>query len=233
VVTTYPPFSIPGRIRIDGAAQSLPSNLRVALQPATPGILLGGLPQTATVNSDGTFLIENVLPGEYRASVPSGVLLVAPNVSGTSPVGVPGLPPVNFYLKAARLGTTDLLTETLVVSGPISGELQMVMGTDSGTVTGSVTDARGQAAQQTQVILVPSQRDRRDLYKIGVTDPTGHFIVRGVPPGSYKAFAVDAQSMLTFFDPAVLQKFEGAGIPITVGGSATLSADLKVLVPGR
>lgn len=232
-VTIYPPFSIPGRIRIDGAAQTIPSNLRVSLQPATTGVLLGGLPQATTINSDGTFMIENVLPGEYRATVPSAILQVAPNVAGGVPAGLPAPPPVNFYLKEARLGTTDLLTETLAVSGPVSGEMQIVLGTDSGTLTGTVTDARSQASPQTQVILVPSQRDRRDLYKIGGTDASGHFAVRGVPPGSYRAFAIEAQSMLTFFDPAVLQKLEAAGIPVNVGSSATLNVDLKLIITTR
>jgi len=188
--------------------------MRVSLQAATLGQFLGGIPQPATLNPDGSFLIENVLPGEYR--------LALPGFGSTLPSG-------NTYLKEARFGATDLLTEPLVVSGPVSAELQIVMGADGGTVTGTVTDPQGRQAPHTQVILIPSNAERRDSYKLSVTDASGHFTLRGVAPGSYKAFAVDQQTMQTFFDPAVMQRLQSNGIPVTVGSTATVNADLRVI----
>jgi hypothetical protein len=214
VVTIYPPASIPGHIRIDGPSPAAQLTTRVSLQPATLGVFLGGIPQAATVNPDGSFLIENVLPGEYRLAQP-----------GFAPAVASG----NTYLKQARLGATDLLTEPLVVSGPVSGELLIVMGTDGGTVTGTVTDAQGRQAPQTQIILIPSSLDRRDAYKLSMTDASGHFTLRGVAPGSYKVFAVDQQTMQTFFDPSVMQRLQSNGMPVTVGSTATVNADLKVI----
>ncbi len=213
VVTVYPPGSIPGHIRFDGPSPAAQFPMRVSLQAATLGVFLGGIPQPATAKPDGSFLIENVLPGEYRLALP-----------GLGPA-LPG----NRYLKEARLGATDLLTEPLVVSGPVSGELQLVMGADGGTVTGTVTDAQGRPAPQIQVELIPANQDRRDLYKLSMTDANGHFTLRSVAPGSYKAFAVDPQAMQTFFDPAVMQRLQSNGTAVTVGSTSTVNTDLRVI----
>jgi hypothetical protein len=216
VITIFPPVSIAGRVRVD--AQTNPSfdRVRVSLQP--PGsISASPPPQPATVNADGTFVVENVLPGEYQVAM-VGALPAA--VSGTSP---------QLYLKEARLGAIDALSGTISISGPVSDQLQVVLAADGAKLTGSVTDGRQQPVPQSQIVLVPTRRDRRDLYKATRTDATGHFTLPLVPPGSYKIFAVDTLLMDSFYDPSVFAKLDSKGTPVDVGSSTSLILDLRLI----
>jgi hypothetical protein len=163
--------------------------------------------------------LENVAPGDYQISVPTG-----------TPAG---LNASSFYVKEARFGSTDILTEPLVIAGPTTTELQLVVGTNAGQITGTVTDDRQQAVSRVQVLLVPDRRERRDLYKTGGTDPNGRFTIRSVPPGSYTAYAVDPNNFALIFDPVLNAKSQPKGQHITVGESSNLTVDLVVVAPPK
>jgi len=77
--------------------------------------------------------------------------------------------------------------------------------------------------------LLPEQQERRDLMKTTITDAGGNFTIRNVPPGSYRAFAVNSPLMQSFFDPAVTQKLASSGKAVDIAASQTTSIDLKVL----
>jgi len=210
-------MSIQGRVRIEGQA-SITGPMTVSLQPAAGGGLVGPFPMPAQVQPDGTFQIENVGPGEYQVAVPG---------LGPTPAGLNA--GQTLYVKEARFGSIDVLTETLTIAGPISGDLQIVLAGNAGQIRGTVTDERQQPASRIQVVFIPDRRERRDLYKMGMTDASGQFRLQGVPPGSYKAFAIDPSEMTSFFDPAVIQKFEPRGQAVNVAESSNLTVDLKVI----
>jgi hypothetical protein len=218
VVTIYPPVSISGRVRVDGVSNPSLDRMRVWLQPPAPGPLLSAPPPPAAVNADGTFVIANVLPGDYQVTIPNPL----PGPAGSNAGQI-------LYVKEARFGAIDALTESMSIAGPVSDQLQIVLAADGAKVTGSVANDRQQLVPQIQILLLPALRERRDLYKVGRTDATGHFTLPSVPPGSYKAFAIDPLWMDSFFDPAVLAKLESKGTAITVGSSATLNVDLKFI----
>jgi hypothetical protein len=224
VVSIQPPAMITGRVRIDGPTAATGSQLRVALQPDPRGNLNSGLPSPALVQPDGSFQLENVAPGDYQVSVPTG-----------TPAGATGLnSSAAFYVKEARFGSTDILTEPLVIAGPTTTELQLVLGTNAGQITGTVTDDSQQAASRVQMILlVPDRRERRDLYKTGGTDPNGRFTIRSVAPGSYTAYAVDPNNFALIFDPVLNAKAQPKGQHITVGESSNLTVDLVVVAPPK
>jgi hypothetical protein len=215
LITIYPPVSITGRVRVD--AQTNPSFDRVRVSLQSPGpITASPPPQPATVNADGTFVIESVLPGEYQVALVGAL----PTGTGSSQ---------QLYLKEARFGAIDALSGVISISGPVSDQLQVVLAADGAKLTGSVTDARQQPVPQSQIVLVPSHRERRDLYKATRTDASGHFTLPLVPPGSYKIFAGDIQLMDSFYDPSVFAKLDSKGTPIEVGNSASSNVDLRLI----
>src|SRR4029453_12651514 len=116
----------------------------VSLQPTSIRV---GPPggSSVPVQSDGSFRIDNLGPGEYRFSLP-GLLMTPPGAN------LPSQP----YLKQARLGSIDLLNEKLTISGPVSDEIQVVLSTKSGQISGTVTDDRQQPASAVAVILLPA-----------------------------------------------------------------------------
>jgi hypothetical protein len=115
-VVIQPPFSIPGRVRIDGGGPlSNSPQLRIALQAAASGLVAFRPPTPALVSPDGTFVFEDMGPGEYQLNVP---IPLGPNAPG-------------LYLKEARLGGADVLGQPLVISGPVSDQFDIVLGTTS------------------------------------------------------------------------------------------------------
>jgi Carboxypeptidase regulatory-like domain len=216
-VVIQPPFSISGRVRIDGEASlaNLPQ-LRISLQTGAPGMVAFRPPTPALVNPDGTFLFENVGPGEYQVNVP----IFAPNNQ------------LVLYVKEAHLGGADVLGQPLVLSGPVSDQFDIVLGTTAVQITGTVTDDRQQPVSRAQVFFIPDRRDRRDLYRNATTNANGQFTIRTVPPGSYTVFAADPQDG-SIFDPAVISKLEQKGQRLTVTSSSNITLNLKLVSPSR
>jgi hypothetical protein len=99
-----------------------------------------------------------------------------------------------FYVKSAKLGTSDLLLEPLELkAGQIVRRVQVVLGTDVGTVKGRVTDERNRASAHTNLLFVPKveSKDRwdKDLRWVTTTE-TGDFELR-LAPGEYLVLFAD------------------------------------------
>jgi hypothetical protein len=111
----------------------------------------------------------------------------------------------------------------LLQTGNASIEGVVVSSTTKGTVRKDPQTAPA------QVVLVPDQRDRYDLYRLATTDPAGSFTLRAVPPGSYKAFAWQQIERNSWFDPVVMRAYEQNGVPVRSGGSSDVTLDLNVI----
>src|SRR4029434_5881150 len=80
VLELGPGISVPGSLRVEGAALPTTQGPRVALRPTNINGLSSPLPP---LHADGTFTLTNVMPGEYR-----------PTVLGM---------PVDYFVKEARI----------------------------------------------------------------------------------------------------------------------------------
>ena len=214
VLTVLPPMSISGRIRMDG--QSSASGLQgtsITLGPALPGFVPAPPPPPARPNAEGAFQMDGVVPGEYRV-----------NVIGLQSVGQQS----NVFLKEARFGSIDVLSQPLLISGPVSDQLEIVLGQNSGQISGTVLDERQQPLSTVQVVLVPDLRERRDLYKFAATDANGHFTLRPIPPGTYRLFASEDLEGNAIFDPDVMRRLEQNAKLVNVVESSNVTVELKV-----
>src|SRR5262249_10864677 len=135
----------------------------------------------------------------------------------------------NLYVKEIRIGSTDVLNNLMVVSGQTSDTLEIVFGKDAGKVSGIGRSDSQQLTSSAQIVLVPDQRTRQDLYKSAGTGPNGQFTFPSVPPGSYKIFAFENVEPFSWFDPAVLARHEAQGRPVIVTESSNVTLDLKVI----
>jgi len=206
-------LSIPMRLRIEGQELSSFTGLdriRVNLRPANAGSTYSNAYQAVSFNAEGTAVLGSVSPGEYRIQV-----------SAPSP---------DMYLKEATFERTDVLNRPWEITNQTSGTLNIVFSNKGGQIEGNLVDAQSQPVRGSQVILIPDlDRDRPELYKTATTDQNGHFTMRGITPGGYRAYAWEAIEANAWYDREVLAQYEAQGKPIRILESSKEPADLKLI----
>jgi hypothetical protein len=206
---------IPGRIRIDSNDPALSVDFGLLLIQLTAMGKSGRVfsmnndPESQRATSDGIFRIENVLPGEYQMSVR-------------------GLP-AGFYVKEARLGTTDILNGRVVVSAAGTDALEIVLSPKVGIVSGEALDATGQPAPGAHVVLIPVNHERPELFRPITADSSGRFAIPSITPGDYTLAAWDAIDLYEFFDPQLLEQAERNGKAVRVAESSTQTVSVNVI----
>jgi len=220
-ITVAPAASVSGRLRYEGQAPRstgdfIPFQLvTLNSSPLDIRTQLLGMRFVATPpgNTDGTFRVDNVSPGEYR---------VAMLASGGG-----------NYIKEARFGGVDIVNAPLRFSGSTGETLDILVGTARGQVSGVVADARSQPAPGMRVVLVPDQnRDRTELFRVVTSDQNGRFSMPGVPPGDYKVFSWEAVEQYAWFDPDLLTQFEGAARAVHVTDSSAETVEVRLIPAG-
>ena len=194
-----PPIDLTGRAVIEGNAGSDLRQASVTLTSTDPDL---PSPRSVLLQADGQVTVKGMVPGSY-------VLDVA---------NLPG----DLYLKAARFGDADILTEPLALEAKTAASpLQMLIGLDGGHV-------QVKANPGTQVVLVPdaARRARRDQYRVATPDDDGQATFRGIPPGRYKLFAWKDLEPNAYLNADYFQNYEDRGLPVTIvsGGNPPISA---------
>jgi hypothetical protein len=211
VLNVRPGISVAGQVAVEnGNVSSIGGveRMRIRLVPAVDTLV--NVAQPPAVKDDGTFVMENVSPGDYRLA------LVAP--------------PANVYLKEARFGGTDLLRDNVAVTESGGGSFQIVLSANGGQITGTLVDKDSKPVPATQVVLVPDrQRDRRELFKATNTDQSGRFTLLGIPPGDYKVFAWDEIEPFAFTDPEILRQYEPQAKAVRIGELSKETFEMKVI----
>jgi len=199
VLTLGTSGSITGRIRPESNAPNgnVPMEfIRIQLRRPNAGPILNmdNEPNPKPVKPDGSFLIENVLPDEYRVSF----------------FGLPD----GFYVKEARWGDADVLDGRLRVTGTEPAGLEVVISPKTGTIEGMTSPG-------TQVALIPNRRERPDLFRTVLADSAGRFSVQGIAPGDYIIAAWETLEPYAFFDREVLEQVEASGRRVQVAESSS------------
>jgi hypothetical protein len=197
------PLQVKGRVVTESGP---PTDIRGAqvgltsVEPVLPS------PHSAPVGRDGTFNLNDVQAGSYLLSI-SGL-------------------PNDAYVKSANLGKTDALESLVEARYGASDSLEIVLSPDGGRLSGATVDANGQRVAGADVVLVPDLklRHRVDQYKLEISDRTGSFIIRGIPPGDYKLFAWGKVEPNAYLNADFIRDYEALGIPVRIppGGQASL-----------
>lgn len=208
VLTLSSGFSLQGRIGFDGPPPARPSleQISVLLHLTDPGRIGGDL-RPVLSKSDGQFTVENVQPGNYRLRA------LYPCVT------------------SARLAGEDLLRGALI-TGPVDEPIQVVLCSKRGLLLGSTLDGDQKHVSGAQVVLIPEQRYRWDLYRTATSDQEGRFTFNDIPPGDYKVFAWEDLETNAYYDADLLRKYEALGKPITIDESPSQTVEVKVIPAG-
>jgi hypothetical protein len=206
-----PGVTVSGRLVFDRGAEppARLSTIRVVLNTASTAD--SPTSASATVNPDGRFSIDGVIPGRYRVAV------LAPG----------GLRAASF-----DVGGEDALDFLLTVGDRSPADATLTLTSRGAAIGGSLRRASGQAASDfTVLVFADDQRywtpqSRRIQATRPATD--GAFSFRDLPGGAYRIVAVDDLEDGQWLDPAVLRQVSAAAIPIVVADGETRTQDLRV-----
>jgi protocatechuate 3,4-dioxygenase beta subunit len=201
-----------GRIVMDpGAATTLPQGLMLFPTPIDPGAMpmMGGGP--TRIGDDGGFEMKSG-PGRVRISM----------------AGANG-----WTIRSVRLNGSEI-TDTGIEFRPnedISG-LEIEITNKLTTITGLVTNARGETVKDYTAIAFAQDKDRWKIFgrylSMGRPDQDGRFKMAGLAPGDYYIVALDRIEPGQQSDPEFLDVVRAKATAITIREGETRTVDLKI-----
>jgi len=136
--------------------------------------------------------------------------------------------PEDFYLAEAWLGPRNILGQMFEIERRTDGPLHLVLGSDGAKFEGTITDADNNPANVT-VVLVPPQEFRNDpgVSKAARTDRNGHFLISGIRPGMYTAYAFPRIDNNAWLNDDFMNSFRAMGLQLTFGKGTLVYRDFK------
>lgn len=202
---------IGGVISVEKGADLKWAGLMVMLSPESDEAMMR--PSYAQVQDDGTFKLKLSMPGRYHLDI--------------------GPLPDGYYVKSVRYGDAEYPSGVIdLTKGANGGELTIAVAANGARIDGGVKDAKDQPATSATVVLIPEERDFRNLYNVANTDQNGHFSIKSIKPGKYKLFAWDDVQGGQYEDPDFIKPFEDKGEAVELDEGGKSSKDLKLIVTG-
>jgi hypothetical protein len=212
--------SIRGHLRMEanGGVRSDPSQMFLLLRSAegdddvldaTP---IGGFTTLAQVNADGSFEWKNVPAGHYSVQISD----------------VSAMP--DWFLKSGSAAGHDIVDSGFSVNGGTTA-IDLVASANGATAEGVATNQKDKAIADAVVVAVPEARFRShpDHYRKAVTDQSGRFTLRGIPPGEYMIFAWESIDGDAYYNPEFLKSCEGQGKGLHANEGVRASVQLKTI----
>jgi protocatechuate 3,4-dioxygenase beta subunit len=218
-----PGGQIHGKFRLDKEAKFDWTQLNVNLLPTVEntsdtsvGVAYGAAAfaqasTNSTVSADGAFEMKNVPAGSYQ-------LVVSAHSNNLR----------DYYTKTVMVGGRDVADSGFAVSGDMY--LDVVISAKGATIDGNVVDSKGEPVAYSTVAVVPNSenRARPDAYQREQTDEHGHFIARGLNPGSYVVLAFE-ELQEDMRQPEFLRTYGGKGEKVELEEGARKSVTAKLI----
>jgi len=204
-----PPASITARVVIDGDAPRDLSKVALTVEPV-PAISAN--PRAGgKLAGDGTFRFVDLAADRYRMATYS-------SQSG-------------LYLKSLRMGGQELPEPEFDLNG--SAEAEVVLSSQTAGVAGVVhRPDSDQPAAGVTVVLIPENKELE--YQRATTDESGHFALRNIVPGEYRAFAWEKlDRTVEYYDPEFVRRVESKGVAVSLGEGASKNIELTSIRPGK
>jgi 5-hydroxyisourate hydrolase-like protein (transthyretin family) len=213
-----PSVSVPTRVSFDDRKPGemdpdLESvNMNLVADPSIPGVE----PDTYGPFSNGSLAFGVMLRQNYRIT---SLQVRNPTTSARLR---------DIYIKSIQMGSHDVLNDGFRIDDPGNiVPIEIVLGTRSGTLSGTVVSEKQKPDANATVLLVPDSGSRRwaDAYRTANTDIAGRFTLGRIAPGDYIVFSWEEVEEGSWMDPEFIKKYEQRGkrIHINEGGNQMLS----------
>jgi hypothetical protein len=212
--------TIQGRLRMEAKAngRSDPTQVLLLLRSSdgddeSVGVSMGiGFSPLTKVSGDGSFEWKDVPPGLYSVQV-----------SATSERP-------DWFLKSLTVGGRDVLDSGFSVNGGAT-TLDLVASANGAVAEGVASNQNDGPVADAVVVAVPEAhlRGRPERYRKTVTDQSGRFTIRGLPPGDYTLIAWESVDGEAYYNPEFLKTYEGQGKALHLDEGRRVSVQLKTI----
>jgi protocatechuate 3,4-dioxygenase beta subunit len=196
-------------------------NVRLSLSALSPSRMASG-GGSSNPQADGTFAIQYVPPGEYRANAFLGFTSVPSGGTGS------------WAVKSILYQGRDVLDQPFEVRQGVNVEgLTAVFTTKMPELSGTITDAAGRPVPDLMIVLFSANRadwrtgSRRNLPGVQ-PDTAGRFLFGSVPPGDYYLAAVATADRNDLADASFLEAVVPAAIKVTIADGEKKVQDLRI-----
>lgn len=208
MISGLPDFEIVGHVRLENARyQFYPSVEFASTGPKNSSIFRVG-----TTRPDNQFT-GKLHPGDrYRVNVPNL--------------------PQDFYLKSVRVSGREVANTDVVIGGRHT-EIDLLVSPGGGHIDGTTLNDKHEPVSGSYVLLVPdSDKPDADLIRTTRSDVKGKFVMRGLPPGTYKLFAFEDAETEILNQPELLKNYEQNSQSVKVEEAGKYTLEIKP-VPGQ
>jgi len=216
-LVAMPPSTISGRIVVDPAqAHALTLPLMLTAMPFDGMMAMAPL-QPVRVGDDLSF----------ELSAPAG----------RTRLGLNNAPP-GWIIRAVRVNAVDVADDGLdVKAGENISGVDVELTNRTATISGVVTDARGDAAKDCTIVVFAADSRRwtpgSRYLRTARADKDGRFRIGGVVAAEYGIVAVERlESPGQWTDPEFLRRISANASALTIIEGETKTVDLKVITPG-
>lgn len=222
-IALMPGVSMSGNITVESAGTPAPtdySTFRIDVPEVNPlpfsiaGPVGGrggrGGAGNGRAQQNGAFEVDNLLPGSHY-------------------IGVTGNGP--WVLKSVSIGGRDITDQAFdLKSGQNLGDVMVVLTDRTTSIDGTVRDGTGTGVGGLTVIAFSSDpqywRAQSREIQTALTDPTGAYHLRGLPPGDYQVIALDNVDAGQWYDPSFLGQLRGRAKALTLADGDKQTLDL-------
>ena len=137
----------------------------------------------------------------------------------------------NSHVADIRQGAASIFDTGVTVGREAGNAIEVLVRTNGGSVEGTVRSSDRNPLPRATVVLVPAARRRQNsaLYKIVQSDAQGHYVMTGVPPGSWRVFAWESVQPGSYQNSEFMQKYEAQGTSVTVNAGTSSTANVILI----
>jgi hypothetical protein len=110
------------------------------------------------------------------------------------------------------------------------------MSAGASSLGGLVADNKGGSVVGAKIVFVPTDailRQRKDRYGLSYSDASGAFLMQGLQPGSYTAFAFEQIEPDIYFDSVFNDQLAQQGTPVEITNGTSRSLDRALILITR